>query len=147
MTVLLVAHAAATWTMVGVIWFVQLVHYPLLGGPGRAAEPGFAAYQRENTRRTAWVVVLPMLTEALTALALVALAVPGVPRAAAWTGLALLVVIWLSTALLQVPRHGRLERGYDAAAHRALVRSNWLRTIAWSARGVLVVWLLVRAAA
>jgi len=146
-TLLLAVHAAATWTMVGVIWFVQLVHYPLLGGPGRASESGFAAYQHENTRRTSWVVVLPMTIEALTAAALVALPVPGVPRAAVWTGLALVAVIWLSTALLQVPRHGRLERGYDEAAHHALVTTNWLRTLAWSARGVLVLWLLARAAA
>ncbi len=133
--------------MVGVIWFVQLVHYPLLGGPGRTSEAGFAAYQRENARRTAWVVVLPMLIEALTAIALAVAPPAGVSRAAAWAGLALVAVIWLSTALLQVPRHGRLERGYDAAAHHALVMSNWLRTVAWSTRGVLVLWLLARAAA
>ena len=145
MTLLLAVHAAATWTMVGVIWFVQLVHYPLLGGPGRAAEPGFVAYQRENTRRTSWVVVLPMTIEALTAAALVALPVPGVPRAAVWTGLALVAVIWLSTALLQVPRHGRLERGYDAAAHRGLVATNWLRTLAWSVRAGIVLWMTLRA--
>jgi hypothetical protein len=146
-TLLLAVHAAATWTMVGVIWFVQLVHYPLLGGPGRAAEPGFVAYQRDNTRRTSWVVVLPMVLEALTAAALVAAPPADVPRAAAWAGLALVSVIWLSTALLQVPRHRRLERGYDVDDHRALVVSNWLRTIAWSARGVLVFWMALRAGA
>jgi hypothetical protein len=144
-TLLLAIHAAATWTMVGVIWFVQLVHYPLLGGPGRASESGFAAYQHENTRRTAWVVVLPMVIEALTAVALVVVPPAGVSRAAAWAGLALVAVIWLSTALLQVPRHGRLESGYDAVSHRGLVGTNWIRTAAWSARGGLVLWMILRA--
>ena len=145
MTLLLAVHAAATWTMVGVIWFVQLVHYPLLGGPGRAADPGFVAYQRENTRRTSWVVVLPMLIEALTAIALAVAPPAGVSRAAAWAGLALVAVIWLSTALLQVPRHGRLERGYDAVAHRGLVATNWLRTLAWSVRAGIVLWMTLGA--
>ncbi|MCU0253984.1 MAG: hypothetical protein MUE47_05535 [Acidobacteria bacterium] len=142
MTPLLAVHAAATWVMVGVIWFVQLVHYPMLD---RAAGAGFAAYQRENTRRTAWVVIPPMAAEALTALALVLRPPAGVPRAAAWAGLALVAAIWLSTALLQVPRHRRLESGYDAVAHRGLVATNWIRTAAWSARGGLVLWMILRA--
>ncbi len=142
MTALLAVHAAATWTMVGVIWFVQLVHYPMLD---RAGSAGFAAYQRENTRRTSWVVILPMAIEALTAVALALRPPAGVPRAAAWAGLALVAAIWLSTALLQVPRHRRLESGYDAVSHRGLVGTNWIRTAAWSARGGLVLWMILRA--
>ncbi len=141
---LLAVHAAATWAMVGVIWFVQLVHYPLLD---RAGGTAFATFQRENTRRTAWVVVPPMVVEALTAIALVALPPRGVPRAVAGAGLGLLAAIWLSTFLLQVPRHQRLARGYHPGAHRGLVRTNWLRTLAWSARGLLVLWMIVRAGA
>ena len=147
MTPLLAVHAAATWAMVGIIWFVQRVHYPLLGGPGRADGAGFAAYQRANTHRTTWVVLPPMAVEALTAVALVASPPTGVPRAVTGSGLALVAAIWLSTALLQVPRHEALARGYDPDAHRVLVASNWLRTIAWSARGVLVLWMVLRAAA
>lgn len=144
MTPLLSVHAAATWVMVGVIWFVQLVHYPLLD---RAGAAGFAAFQRVNTRRTAWVVVPPMVVEVLTAIALVAVPPAGVSRAAAGLGLALLAAIWLSTFLLQVPRHERLARGYHPGAHRGLVATNWLRTAAWSARGILVLWMLARAGA
>ena len=32
---LLPVHIAVTWYMTGVIWFVQLVHYPLMDGVGR----------------------------------------------------------------------------------------------------------------
>jgi hypothetical protein len=34
--------------------------------------------------------------------------------------------------------HSRLARGFDEQSWRQLVRSNWVRTIAWSARAVLV---------
>jgi hypothetical protein len=38
--------------------------------------------------------------------------------------------------------HHRLERGFDPAAYRQLVRGNWIRTIAWSLRGLLAVQML-----
>lgn len=133
-TVLLI-HAAATWFMAGLIWFVQVVHYPLFGAVGR---DGFAAYERRHQRRTAWVVGPVMLMELVTGVMLVVDRPDHVSGWAVWAGLGLLGLIWLSTAALQVPRHRQLETGYDAGAHRALVATNWFRTIAWTARGVLV---------
>jgi len=59
--------------------------------------------------------------------------------------MALLFVLWISTALFQVPLHRRLERAHDPVAIRRLVATNWVRTITWSARAVLVVWLVARA--
>ncbi len=61
----------------------------------------------------------------------------------ALAGAVLLAIIWASTALLQVPAHSRLERGFDAHVHRRLVRTNWIRTVCWTARGVvaLTMWL------
>jgi hypothetical protein len=57
----------------------------------------------------------------------------------------LLAGIWASTFLLQVPCHLRLSAGWDAATHRFLVDSNWIRTIAWTLRLVLAVAMLWRA--
>lgn len=133
---LLLLHAAATLYMAGLIWFVQLVHYPLFGAVGRE---GFAAYERAHTRLTGWVVTPPMLVELATALGLVVWR-PAAPLV--WIGLALVVAIWISTAVLQLPAHRRLLAGFDAGVHRRLVRSNWLRTAAWTARGALALWLL-----
>jgi hypothetical protein len=56
-------------------------------------------------------------------------------------GLALLAIIWLSTAFVQVPCHNGLSQGFDAIVHRRLVRTNWIRTVAWSLRGLLVLWM------
>ncbi|MFN8124562.1 MAG: hypothetical protein U0237_19305 [Thermoleophilia bacterium] len=142
MDTVLVVNAAATWLMAGVIWIVQLVHYPLFAGVG--AE-GFPDYHAAHSSRISLVVGPAMLTEAGTALAL-ALAPPaGVAGWAAWTGLALVAVTWLATAALAIPQHGRLALGFDPAAHRRLVAGNWVRTAAWSARGVLAAWMLAAA--
>ena len=121
----LIVHIAATFVMVGIIWFVQIVHYPLFVSVGAG---GFAAYSGAHSRLTGFVVGPPMLAEAATAIALVLGPPQGVPLLLAVTGLALLAVIWLSTALLQSPRHRELGAGFDVASHRFLVASNWLRT-------------------
>ncbi len=133
---LLIVHAAMTLFMLGVIWFVQIVHYPLFH---RVGEAGFAEYERQHTQRTGYVLALPMLVELATAVALAWRLGGGL----AWCGLVLLMGIWLSTWLWQVPAHRRLELGFDAATHRRLVRTNWVRTIAWSARGILALALFV----
>jgi uncharacterized membrane protein len=133
---LLPAHLAATVAMAGVLWVVQLAVYPLFNAVGAA---GFTEYHRRYTNRIGLIVLPLMLIEAVTAAALL------------WSGfgaglfrasLALLAVNWLSTAIVQVPLHRRLSRGYEAPAHRRLVRSNWIRTLAWTARAGLVLSLI-----
>ena len=66
MTILVVA-TAATSAMVGVIWMVQLVQYPMLAGYSALA-PGAAAV--DHQRRISWVVGPLMAAEGVTALIL-----------------------------------------------------------------------------
>lgn len=135
---LLAAHAFVTLFMTGLIWFVQVVHYPLFDRVGKS---DFTAYEAQHTRRTGLLVGGPMLLE----LGLAATLAWSPGGRAAWCGLGLLGIIWLSTALCQVPMHRRLEKGFDQAAHQRLVVGNWVRTIAWSLRGVLAILMLAAA--
>ncbi len=64
----LLVNLAATLFMVGVIWFVQIVHYPLFA---RVGAGGFPAYSERHSRLTGLVVGPLMLAEAATAAALV----------------------------------------------------------------------------
>lgn len=132
-------HAAATLYMVGLIWFVQVVHYPLMGAIGNSE---FEGYEQRHMSLTTWVVAPPMLVEAATALLLFWFRPTGVSIGLAWVGVILLAIIWLSTALLQVPCHETLSKGFDATVHQRLVVTNWIRTVAWSLRGLLALWLV-----
>jgi hypothetical protein len=136
LTLTLFVHSAATLAMCGVIWFVQIVHYPLFK---RVGTSGFSEYEASHERLTSFVVMPLMLIEAATA---IGLTVWLSARPLVWWGLALLLVIWVSTFAVQVPQHRLLEGGFDAVAHRRLVRTNWLRTIAWSVRGTIALGLL-----
>lgn len=136
---LLIIHTAATLLMLGVILVVQLVHYPLF----QYVRPGdYDAFQAAHMRRITWIVAPAMSIELGTA-GWLAWAPPlGVPAWAAWTGLGLVLFIWAVTGLVQVPLHTRLTNGFDAAAHRRLVATNWLRTGAWVLRAGLVLWMV-----
>ncbi len=131
---LLLVHAATACFMTGLIWFVQVVHYPLLG----AVDPrGFAAYHREHMRRTTFVVGPIMLVEATAAIWIAGAQL--VAPFLAGVGLALLAVVWAATMWLSVPRHSQLAAGFDGDAHAALVTTNWVRTVAWTARSVVAI--------
>lgn len=134
---------AATLFMAGVIWIVQLVHYPLFARVGAAA---FAAYEVEHRTRISLVVMPAMLLEVATAAWIAAAPPASVPAWSARLALALLVLVWLSTFFLQVPLHDRLSRSFDAAAIASLVRGNWIRTAAWSARAAIATWWVARLA-
>ena len=141
MSLLFTLHLAATLFMTGVIWFVQIVHYPLFNGVGEA---NFAAYEGRHTWLTGLVVAPPMLLELATGVALLWRRPEEVSSVEVTVGLALLGVIWLSTYLLQIPRHRVLGKGFDVTAHRELVLTNGLRTAAWSLRAGLVLWWVYR---
>lgn len=132
-----VVHIGATLFMTGLIWFVQIVHYPLF----RLVGGSYAAYQQAHMRRVTWVVGPLMLLELATATALVFRRPAWLEPWAAGANLGALALIWVSTALLQAPAHGRLLSGFAAADHAALVRTNWLRTFLWTFRsaGLLIV--------
>lgn len=133
MSVLLL-HLLATAAMAGLIWFVQVVHYPLFVAVG---ESNFADYEHRHQRLTSYVVGPLMAVEGLTALALAATAATTVGWAAVLAGWVLLAIIHASTIFLQVPAHAQLAEGFNAEVANRLVRTNWIRTIGWSLRAGL----------
>lgn len=139
---LVAVHLAATAAMAGLIWFVQLVHYPLFAAVGRE---GFVAYEAAHMKRTSWVVGPLMGIEGVAALAIAALVRNEVGLALTIAGLVLLAVIHASTVFFQVPAHTKLAREYDDATQQRLVRTNLVRTIGWSARTAVATAMVVNA--
>ena len=134
---LLIANFASTYFLTGLIWTIQVVHYPLFA---RVSRDAFVSYEAAHTRLITMVVGPAMLIELLAAVAMIAVRPRGMPAWAAWAGLALVAVIWLSTAFLQVPMHNTLGNGFDPESHARLVHTNWIRTFAWTGRAALLTW-------
>jgi hypothetical protein len=135
------AQYAATLFMTGLIWFVQIVHYPLFATIHAHTTPdAFRAYESSHANRTSFVVFPPMAVELITALAtlLPSLRPAFLSQNAAIASATLVVLIWASTGLLQVPIHNRLAANPTPVTICRLVLSNWLRTALWSARAILL---------
>ena len=131
----LLINLATVLLMTGVIWFVQVVHYPLFAGVG---EERFVAYQATHSRSTTFVVA-PLMTVELATSGLLALDAPeGISSWTMWVGLGLTGVTWLATGLVSVPQHNRLAVAFDRDAWRRLVATNWIRTGAWTAHAILL---------
>jgi hypothetical protein len=141
-TWLLAVQAGAALYMTGVIWMCQIAHYPLFAEVGA----GMPAYQRRNRVRTTYVVGPAMLAELVAAAVLLVSRPEAIPAWAAWLGIGLVAISWAVTMALSVPAHERLSARYDAAALARLVRTNWIRTAAWTGHGALALWMLVVAA-
>ena len=129
--VALYANTIATAVMVGVIWFVQVVHYPLLAQFGSTQS---VAVAEQHQTRTGYVVGLPMLVEGLSTLWLLARTPAGVAVWLPWANAVLLAVALGSTVLLSVPLHSKMAVAHNDETGRRLVVTNWPRTIAWTAR-------------
>ena len=131
---------AATAMMTGIIWFVQIVHYPLFL---RIPPEGFVAYEQLHTVRTGSVVAPLMLLELGTALLPLLLRLPGATHPLYLAAVGVLLLVWASTFLVQVPLHRLLSTRPDTAAMLLLVTTNWIRTLLWTLRlGLLGTFLL-----
>lgn len=137
----LIANFAATWMMVGVIWFVQIVHYPLLATVEMQRARDVAIHHQ---RRTGRVVAIPMVVEGVSTLALLRWTPDGVAVVMPWVGAVLLAVALGCTVLLSVPRHARMATDPTPITARELVTTNWPRTCAWTVRGIVCIVMVVQ---
>jgi hypothetical protein len=131
-----VLQLSCTAAMTGIIWFVQWVHYPSFRW---IAPEHWAAFHRRHTSLTGVIVAPFMLGELMAAIGLFLVAPAWREGVTAWLALSMLALIWLSTIVLQIPRHHRLEQRFDGRVLKSLVATNWIRTVGWTVRLVCLV--------
>ena len=129
-------HFLSSFWMCAIIWFVQVVHYPLF-----LTVPKFnrIEFSQKHQFYISFLVMPAMVIEVVT------LGYCGqlYGYSTLWLGLTiLLILIWLSTFLLQVPCHQQLlHNPTDSVCHR-LVQTNWIRTWLWSFKTIGSGWFL-----
>jgi hypothetical protein len=136
---LLLLWAALVFWVLGQIWLVQIVIYPLFAQVGTA---DYVRYHRFYTGRIPLPVIIPGFATFLLPVAL-ALWGPAVPFWMSVGNIAAGIVGLLVTVLLEIPRHARLEKGgKNDATIAELIRYNWPRTLSISAQSVITVLML-----
>lgn len=134
-------HFGLSCFLCGLIWVIQAVHYPLFA---KIPSEAFAHYEADHQKRISFVVVPAMVLELASAIALVLNPPPSLPINLLVINIILLALIWISTFALQVPLHRNLSRGYDARAIDRLVRTNWIRTLGWTLKTLLLITIFWR---
>ena len=140
---LLVIHLAATLFMVGLIWTIHYVHYPLFAYVG---ESTYVRFQAEHVARIGKLLFVPWLTEGITLLGILALAFLGGRKAlrvpAVINGAAMAVVLVIS-GFWSAPAHAKLADGFDKSIHDQLMTVNLIRTLAWTVCGICAIWIVL----
>ena len=136
---LLFANLMVCGFLVGLIWFVQVVHYPIFSKVGKNE---FAAYHAQHVKDTGKVVALPMLVELGLAILLLALAGKAIPFWQNIVSFVLVAIVWAQTFFFFVPLHNQLGAAADPQIISKLVAANGWRTFFWSARFVLLGWMV-----
>ena len=126
---MLIIHLIATSVMVGVIWIIQLVHYPSFHF---IELKQYTTFQRFHMSRISYVVIPAMLTELFT-LILIIISMDQIDTLVLASAI-LLIFIWLITAVFFSGVHQKLTLGYDQTVVDKLVKLNWGRTLLWTLR-------------
>ena len=140
---LLVIHLAATLFMVGLIWTIHYVHYPLFAYVG---ESTYASFQAAHVERIGKLLSVPWLTEGITLIGVLALAFLGTHKVlrvpAVINGAAMAVVLVIS-GFWSAPAHAKLADGFDTSIHDQLMTVNLIRTLAWTVCGICAMWMVL----
>jgi len=124
-------HTLAVFALFGLIWTIQLVHYPMFALIESVHWPRFHRY---HSRNITFIVFPLMLIELLTALQLF-LDNPS-PIHSIYLGAAL--CSWLLTIVIFIPLHNRVANRPEPNLLARLKHLNWLRTVLWSLTAISI---------
>ena len=138
MNLLVLINFAISSYLLGLIVTVQLVHYPSFIYVDRKL---FNKFHLFHIRRISFAVMIPMAAELVASLALAFVN----PEITSFILLGLVLLIWLSTAILSVPRHNKLSHNKNPRLISELVITNWPRTILWALRVLILSIFIIKA--
>jgi hypothetical protein len=139
-TAVLLAQVVGSVGMFGVIWMIQIVHYPLMRA---IPDQAFVSYEQQHTRLISFVVGPLMAVEGVCVLAVFFFRPMGIPLWSTWVGGVLEAIAIGVTAFVSAPAHGRLEAGPNTELLDRLITTNWFRTAAWTGRAAIALLMLV----
>jgi hypothetical protein len=140
---ILLFHTILILYVLGEIWFVQLVVYPLFAKVGREE---YVTYHKFYTSKIPLPVIIPGFVSFFLPIALIIFRPDSVPLWLALTNVVCGLVGLLVTVALEIPRHNRLEKGgKQDPVIRELILFNWPRTLSITSSAVLTLIMLTLA--
>ena len=125
----LLVHLTFTSIMTGVIWVIQIVHYPSFHFIEKEL---YTAFQKFHINKISIIVIPIMLAELITGMMLFLDKSSKSPFLI--ISFVILVLIWLITGVFFSKAHNELMTGYQELVVNQLVVMNWIRTLLWTLR-------------
>ena len=129
----LLGHLIFTSIMTGVIWVIQIVHYPSFHFIEKEL---YTAFQKFHMNKISIIVIPIMLAELITGMMLFLDKSSKSPFLI--ISFVILVLIWLITGVFFSKAHNELMTGYQELVVNQLVAMNWIRTLLWTLRLLLL---------
>ena len=139
MSVIFLLNLVLSFIAVGLIWTIQLVHYPSMRF---IPKERFVEYHNFHSIRISFLAIPLMVTELGTSLILFYQNYNNAIQTIFLINLVIVALIWLSTFLIQVPLHNALSKEKQSEKLSKLICTNWIRTILWTARSILMILFL-----
>ena len=133
----LLGHLIFTSIMTGVIWVIQIVHYPSFHFIEKEL---YTAFQKFHMNKISIIVIPIMLAELITGIML--FIDKGSKSPFLIISFVILVLIWLITGVFFSKAHNELMTGYQELVVNQLVVMNWIRTLLWTLRLLLLTYFV-----
>ncbi|MGZ0214766.1 MAG: hypothetical protein ACKVKP_01745 [Acidimicrobiales bacterium] len=130
---IVILHALSCWFMVGLIWTIHAVHYPLFADVG---SQNYAQFQAHHVERIGKLLLVPWALEGITAVLLIVV-IPKKQKMLVIAGAILMAGILVLSGLVSAPAHAELADGFNESVHSQLMNANLARTLLWTMRGVI----------
>ena len=131
-------HFLSTAIMVGVIWVIQLIHYPSFHFIKKS---NYSKFQQFHMNRISIIVIPTMIIEIISGLLIF------------WSvfhsniffisSLFILISIWAITFIFFTKMHQGLVFGYNQEIVNKLILINWSRTLLWSLRLIILCYIRI----
>ena len=132
----LMIHIISTSIMVGVIWVIQLVHYPSFK---YVNESDYIIFQKYHMSNISNIVFPVMFTELITALIILFF---GEKSLFFVLSLICLFLIWVMTGVLFTKYHSILKEGKDLMIIEKMIKANWIRALLWTMRLIMILFVI-----
>jgi hypothetical protein len=142
-TIIFLGYLATSGYNAGVLWAMQLMHYPLYTLVG---EGDFVRYISANNQRAVPTAIIPAVLNIIFSGLLLWRRPGAVPQAGAVVALALSLGVLAASLAWQAGIHTKLAHdGKSPRLIRQLVSTNWVRTALDTLQLLLALWMVAKA--
>ena len=139
MSLILFINIFSAFFATGLIWTIQLVHYPSMRFVSRDK---FELFHSFHQLRISIIAMPLMAIELITSIILFMQNIENESSLIFKINLIIVTLIWFSTFFIQVPLHQKLSKGKKNSLIDKLVLTNWFRTVLWTLRSILIIFFL-----